>query len=108
MTKEYDPDKRPRLTEEQAREALRTGKVSKSETPVHLILNEDGTYSFYVHSTPEWFAAHLPCKYCRTQGDARGKSDIEAVPYVPDATEVEYYRKLLEEAIEREKANGNL
>lgn len=84
MVKEYDPDKRPRLTEEQAREGL---KIIESDTPVHLLLNDDSTYSIFVHRHID----HAPCPYCQKQGDARGKPDIEAVLYI---SEKEYYGNL--------------
>jgi lipoate synthase len=69
---------RPRYTEEEARRILAEGACAAI---MHLLLNDDGTFSIMYHIVCEH------CDYCDSQGDARRKKDIEAVPAKPDPYE---------------------
>jgi hypothetical protein len=67
-----------RYTEEEARRIL----VDEADAAImHLLLNDDGTFSIMSHIVCEH------CDYCDSQGDARLQHDIEAVAAKPDPYE---------------------
>ena len=70
-------EERYRFTEEEARNWI--DQYSKdAHQVVHLLLNEDGTFSLMGHVVCEW------CYYCYAQGDIRGDHDAVPVKYVND------------------------
>ena len=71
---------RARYTEVDARRLLAETTSSMFQ---HLLDNEDGTFSIMAHIVCEY------CDYCVSQGDARGKGDITAVPAKPDPYEIQ-------------------
>ena len=70
MTPEENFENRPRYAEKEARMALehRAGSMV-----MHLLDNQDGTFSIMEHIVCEH------CDYCTEQGDARLQRDIKAV-----------------------------
>lgn len=67
-----------RYTEEEARRILVEGADAFI---MHLLINDDDTFSIMQHIVCEW------CDYCDSQGDARLKPDIKAVTAKPDPYE---------------------
>ena len=69
---------RDRYTETEARDILEN---TTSNVIMHLLDNEDGTFSIMGHIVCEH------CDYCCSQGDARWERDIVAVPAKRDPYE---------------------
>lgn len=79
MTKNFD--ERDRYTEAEARQYLTDW--AGSNATLHLLKNDDGTFSIMSHINCEW------CDYCDERGDARGEPNIEPCVAKPNAYELQ-------------------